>query len=179
MADASIRVESLLLRRWVDADLDEFSAMHADVRVADWLGGVWDRSTCARVLSTYEEEFSRSGVSPWCVVDVGLGEVVGCVGLRCLDGSLPVEATHELIWHLRPEHWGSGHATVAARAALDAAATLVSQREVVAVTAVTNSRSRAVMARLGMGHSRDEDFDHPRLESTHPLHRHVVYRFDQ
>jgi ribosomal-protein-alanine N-acetyltransferase len=48
--------------------------------------------------------------------------------------------------------------------------------EVVSFTTVANTRSRAVMERLGMTRDAAEDFDHPRLDADSPVRRHVLYR---
>jgi len=39
-----------------------------------------------------------------------------------------------------------------------------------------NTRSQAVMERLGMVRDVDADFDHPQVPVGHPLRRHVLYR---
>ena len=41
---------------------------------------------------------------------------------------------------------------------------------------VANTRSRAVMQRLGMSHDPADDFDHPLIEEGNPMRRHVLYR---
>ena len=46
----------------------------------------------------------------------------------------------------------------------------------VACTVPGNAPSRRVMQRLGMSHDPADDFDHPRVPSNHPFHRHVLYR---
>ena len=48
--------------------------------------------------------------------------------------------------------------------------------EVVSFTSTGNTRSRAVMERLGMSHDSIDDFDHPGIAAGHPLRRHVLYR---
>ena len=48
--------------------------------------------------------------------------------------------------------------------------------EVVALTVPANTRSRAVMERLGMRHDVAGDFEHPRLPAGHRLRPHVLYR---
>ena len=40
----------------------------------------------------------------------------------------------------------------------------------------SNAASLRVMRRLGMVRDMAGDFDHPRVESGHPLQRHVLYR---
>jgi len=46
----------------------------------------------------------------------------------------------------------------------------------VSYTTTLNTRSQAVMDRLGMVRDRDGDFDHPALPAGSPLRRHVLYR---
>lgn len=48
--------------------------------------------------------------------------------------------------------------------------------EIVSFTTVTNSRSRAVMERLGLIHDPADDFDHPVVPVGDPLRAHVLYR---
>ena len=48
-------------------------------------------------------------------------------------------------------------------------------KQIVAFTAVTNNRSRAVMERLGLSRRHALDFDHPALPADHPLRAHLVY----
>ena len=47
--------------------------------------------------------------------------------------------------------------------------------EVVAITAVTNLRSQAVMRKIGMTADPAREFDHPKLPGGHPLRRHVFF----
>lgn len=48
--------------------------------------------------------------------------------------------------------------------------------EIVSFTTTTNLPSQRVMQRLGMTHDAADDFDHPSVESSSPLCRHVLYR---
>src|SRR5690606_30531493 len=82
----------------------------------------------------------------------------------------------EVGWRLLPEHWGRGYATEAGRIALDFAFSQLGLPEVVSFTATQNGKSRAVMERIGMARDPAGDFDHPKLEPSHPLRRHVLYR---
>ena len=47
--------------------------------------------------------------------------------------------------------------------------------EVVSFTAVGNTRSRAVMERIGMRNA-NENFEHPGVPEGHPLRLHCLYR---
>ena len=82
----------------------------------------------------------------------------------------------EVGWRLARSAWGHGFATEAAEASLEYGFVALGLEEIVSFTATGNTRSRAVMERLGMRHDPAGDFDHPRLAESHPLRRHVLYR---
>jgi RimJ/RimL family protein N-acetyltransferase len=78
------------------------------------------------------------------------GAVLGRVGVQLLDPTTwePAEdaaGQPELGWTLRPEHWGHGYATEAARAVLDWYET----DRLVSLIQPGNDRSQAVARRLG------------------------------
>ena len=79
-------------------------------------------------------------------------------------------------WRLAHESaWGAGYASEAAAAVLSDGFDRLALSAILACTAVSNTRSRAVMERLGLSRDESRDFDHPVLAVDHPLRRHVVY----
>ena len=92
--------------------------------------------------------------------------------LHDLDGPLETE----IGWTLARRHWGHGYATEAARAALAFGFDSLALPEIVSFTVPGNTRSRALMERLGMTRDPADDFDHPSIPDGHPLRRHVLYR---
>ena len=80
----------------------------------------------------------------------------------------------EIGWRLARSAWGHGWATEAATAVLQHAFGPLGLSEVVSFTAATNTRSEAVMPRLGM--QRVGEFEHPALPKGSRLRRHVLYR---
>ena len=56
----------------------------------------------------------------------------------------------EIGWRLHPDHWGHGYATEAAAASLWLRLRQAGLAEIVAFTATVNTRSQAVMERIGM-----------------------------
>jgi RimJ/RimL family protein N-acetyltransferase len=69
--------------------------------------------------------------------------------------------------------------TEGARACLEFAFVSLELPEVVAFTVPANTRSRAVMERLGMWRDVEGDFEHPRLPPGDLLRRHVLYRLSR
>ena len=167
----------VLLRRWSTDDLDALVEINTDPRVAEWIGASMDLAYTEQMSQGLAALADRGDITPWAIVDRdGGGEAFGVVGVVPMTQELPVSATHEIFWRLRSDRWGEGHATRAARAAIDDALGRCGDIDLVAFTAAANRRSRAVMERLGMVHVTAEDFDHPRLAAGHRLRRHVVYR---
>ena len=80
----------------------------------------------------------------------------------------------EVGWRLARRAWHQGYATEAAAAAAGVAFQGAGRTELWSMTAVLNEPSQAVMRRLGM--TWHADFEHPRVETGHPLRPHVLYR---
>ncbi len=72
--------------------------------------------------------------------------------------------------------WGKGFATEAAIACLDFAFNSLHLNAVVAFTTQQNSKSQAVMQRLGMQFQ--YYFNHPALDQGSPLQEHVLYQIN-
>lgn len=92
-----------------------------------------------------------------------------------LEPHLP-DGTVEIGWRLALRHWGKGYVTEAARALLDYGFSERKLGEIVAIAVPANTRSTAVMTRIGMRPDSKRDFDHSGVPDTHPhLRRHVLY----
>lgn len=168
------RTERLWLRQWRDADWPPFATLNADPEVMRHFPSTLDELESNAFAYRSAARIEVDGYGIWAVEVVASGEFVGFVGLNQPMWDAAFTPCTEVGWRLVRSAWGRGYATEAARAALDVAFGPVGLHEVVSFTAVGNTRSRAVMQRLGMTHT--EDFDHPRMPGGHPLRRHVLYR---
>ena len=161
----------LRLRPWRDEDLPAFAALNADPEVMEYMPKCLTREESDAMAARIREGLARDGFGWWAVEVFGVSEFIGVTGL-----SVPSYETHftpcvEIGWRLARKFWGFGHATEAARLALDYGFQVAGQEEIVSFTFVGNLRSRRVMERLGMTYSAGEDFEHPRLA---PGHRRVI-----
>ena len=103
----------------------------------------------------------------WCV-DIN-GECAGFTGLSAPTYQTPFTPCVEVGWRFRPQFWGQGYATEAARLALDYGFGTLQLPEIVSFAAAGNQRSPRVMERIAM-------HDHPNIAAGHRLRRHVLYR---
>jgi RimJ/RimL family protein N-acetyltransferase len=173
---STLTTPRLLLRTWSDEDLAPFAAMNADPQVMEFFPKPLDRAESDAIVARIRAHFARHGFAQWAVEVPGVADFIGFVGL-----SIPRFEAHftpcvEVGWRLAREHWGRGYATEAARAVLEYGFRDLALEEIVSFTTVANTRSRAVMERIGMTRSPDDDFDHPAVPEGHPLRRHVLYR---
>lgn len=171
-----IRTERLLLRRWRDADRQAFAAMNADPEVVEHLQGPMTRERSDDFMDRIEAHWDEHGWGLWAVEVPGVAPFVGYTGLWPADYLGP--GMVEVGWRLAREHWGHGYATEAARATLRYGFETVGLDEIVSFTVPQNTRSRAVMERIGLVPDPGGDFDHPRVDPiAYPqLVRQVMYR---
>jgi RimJ/RimL family protein N-acetyltransferase len=172
----TLRTERLILRPWRAEDLEPFAALNADDRVTRTLAGSLDRVASDAMAARFSESFKKHGFGYWAVEIPGIAPFIGALGLSVPAFNAPFMPAVEIGWRLAFEHWGHGYATEGARAALDFGFNEAGLPEIVSFTAASNTRSRAVMERLGMRTDPKDDFDHVRLGKDHPLYHHVLYR---
>ena len=176
VAAVELRTERLLLRTWRDADREPYAALNADPVVMEHFPAPLSRGESDAHVDRILAAFDEHGWGLWAVERADTGRLVGFTGLAVPRHPLPFLPCVEVGWRLARSAWGHGFATEAAREALRVGFDEVGLDEVMSFTAVGNTRSRAVMERLGMVHDPADDFDHPALPVGHPLRRHVLYR---
>jgi RimJ/RimL family protein N-acetyltransferase len=159
-------------------DRAPFFALNTHPLVVESLGSSPTRAESDALVDGFGEEMEREGWGPWAVEVAAIGGApfVGMVGLHRVNSGLPPAPAVELAWRLHPDYWGHGYATEAAAAALQFGFEEAGLTEIVAFTTTRNTRSQAVMERIGMVRSPRGDFDHPRMPEDSPLRRHVLYR---
>jgi ribosomal-protein-alanine N-acetyltransferase len=168
--------ERLWLRQWRDDDWAPFAALNADREVMRYFPARLDEQESNAFAYRNAALLEVQGYGLWAVEVLATGEFVGFVGLNQPRWEASFTPCTEVGWRLARSAWGKGCATEGARAALAVAFGPLGLEEVVSFTTVANTRSRAVMARLGMTRDPAEDFNHPNLDPDSPVSRHVLYR---
>lgn len=175
-ADAELRTERLLLRRWREEDREPFAALNADPAVMEFFPAPLSRRESDALLERIELGFERHGFGLWALELRESGEFIGFTGLAVPPFEAHFTPAVEVGWRLARSAWGRGYATEAARAALAQGFGPAGLEEIVSMTTVRNRRSRAVMERLGMTRDPADDFEFPTLPPGDPLRPHVLYR---
>jgi ribosomal-protein-alanine N-acetyltransferase len=145
---AAIETARLRLRPYRESDLDALYRLwtDADVRRYLWDDSVIDRNVAARAMLASIESTSAHGFGHWALCPADADELIGFCGFRSIDDTADVE----LLYGLAPAHWKRGLATEASRAMLRHGFAALGFPRVYAITDAPNTRSVAVMQRLGM-----------------------------
>ena len=164
----------LALRSWRADDLAPFQAICADPQVMATLGPVMDRAQTAALIARVSAMEAAHGHTFWALERREDAWLIGWCGV--VRGSAgPVTGKAEIGWRLASDCWGHGFASEAARAAVAWLFANLPDDAAYAITHTGNTRSRAVMERLGMHYQLELDFAHPKLAEHDPLRPHVTY----
>lgn len=174
MARPDLLTPRLVLRAWCDADRAPLAAINADPDVMRHFPAPLNATESDAMLARQEQRLAEDGFAFLPVALRDTGEVIGFCGLARVRFEAWFTPAVEIGWRLARAAWGRGYATEAARACLAQGFGALGLHEIVAFTVPANTRSRAVMARLGMVGA--GTFDHPSLAVDSPLRRHVVTR---
>lgn len=143
----------LTLRTFRRDDLPHYAALNADPEVARYLGGPLTREHSDEIAEWANQVHEEEGIGLLAVERREDGAFLGMCGLHH-QASIPDEV--EVAWRFAHEHWGNGYATEAATAWLDHAFDTLGLPRVISITDEPNTRSLAVMRRLGMTFDRAE-----------------------
>ena len=175
-----LRSERLILRNWEERDRDLFHRINADDAVMAFFPFRRSRAQADAVMDGMREDIARHGYG-WTATEIAeTGVCIGFVGITASEIAPIVPfGTLEIGWRLAPQFWGKGYVTEAAHALLDFGFASLGRAEIISFAVWNNTRSTAVMERLGM--RRDPvGFDNPRVPESHPhLKRHVLYRLSR
>jgi RimJ/RimL family protein N-acetyltransferase len=160
----SLVTPRLLLRPWRPADAQAALAIYGDARVMRYLGSAGAGGGAPPIpdLETMRQRMQKWLEAPpqlqglpgrLAIVEKASEIAIGTIILKHLpDGTGVPTSDVEVGWHLRPDRWGRGYATEAARTMLAYAWEILGLREVYAVVYKENEPSIAVCRRLGMEH---------------------------
>jgi 3-dehydroquinate dehydratase/shikimate dehydrogenase len=175
MTNNLLVTERLILRAWSTEDFAPFAKLNADPKVREFFPSVLTTEESNREATRHSKFIEENGWGLWAVEVPGVAKFIGFIGLLQVNFQAPFTPAVEIGWRLDYDYWGKGYAVEGAKACLKYGFETLRLPKIVSFTTVTNIRSRHVMEKIGMKHHPEEDFDHPLLNSDHPLKRHVLY----
>jgi RimJ/RimL family protein N-acetyltransferase len=176
MAPAPIEFETqrLAFRVWRAEHRPAFAAMNADAEVMRHFPALQTEAQSNASVDAWLEHFAQRRFGNWAVERLDTGAFIGFIGLNVPRRVLPFSPCVEVGWRLQRSAWGQGFATEGALACLRVGFETLGQDRIVSFTALGNTRSIAVMQRIGL-HDAHAVFDHPALPPGHALRPHCLY----
>jgi RimJ/RimL family protein N-acetyltransferase len=140
----------LLLRQWRESDLDPLAEIYTQREYLAYMPAL-DRDGTARQIQAFMRRWQDDGVCQWAAVDLSTDRLIGRIGLL-RHHDWPVEPDPiEVGWTLHRDYWGRGLATEGGRASVQIwRERLLPDQRLISITVAENTRSRAVMERLGL-----------------------------
>ena len=174
-----VTTDHLLLRDWLESDLEPFAQLNADAQVMEFFPSILSRSQSDQFADRIADQLRANGFGLFAAELRSSRTFIGFIGL-----SIPRFTAHftpcvEIGWRLARAHWGRGLATEGARAVVQRAFEDLALPALVSFTVPQNLRSRRIMEKLLMTYDPADDFDHPILPEGHLLRRHVLYRLQR
>lgn len=169
-----IETQRLILRSWQEEDIPHFARLNSDDKVMEYFLKKLSYNETIALYNQIQNEFMACGFGAYAVEEKDTGVFIGFVGLHNVTFEVDFAPAVEILWRLLPEFWGKGYATEAAIACLNYAKDELKLREIVSFTSLPNKRSEHVMQKIGM--ARIKEFNHPLVESSHPLYKHILYK---
>lgn len=169
-----IESDRLILRDWKDEDLPDFARLNSDSRVMEYFLKTLSYEETIGFYNRIQTEFKTYGFGLYAVERKEDHAFIGFVGLHNVTFDVDFAPSVEIGWRLLPEFWGKGYATEAASVCLEYAKNELKLQEVCSFTSIPNKRSERVMQKIGM--TRVKEFNHPLVDSKHPLYRHILYK---
>jgi RimJ/RimL family protein N-acetyltransferase len=142
--------DRLVIRSWVDEDVEPLAAIAADPAVVRFLGGVpWSIADARSMIALFREIDDSLGVTTWALEDRQTGALIGHCGFARTNAAYLRPGIVEIGWTLERGRWGEGLATEAAKAVMPLALGLFDRRRIASKCHIENVASERVMQRLG------------------------------
>jgi RimJ/RimL family protein N-acetyltransferase len=170
-----IETDRLILRPPQPDDTAALHAMWSDPRVMADLAPVKTLTQSLATVTRHDGYRAEHGLGFWTTLRKDSGAVIGFCGLKPGAEDTPIAGELEVGWMLAAAHWRQGFAAAAAAASIAWGWANRDAARIVAITAVQNVASRALMARLGMVHQERLAFDHPKFAADDPRRATVTY----
>jgi RimJ/RimL family protein N-acetyltransferase len=140
----------LLLRQWGEADADPLTEIYSQPEYLAHMPAL-DRGGTVKQIDAFMRRWRDDGVCQWAAVDLESDRLIGRIGLL-RHHDWPIEPDPiEVGWTLHRDYWGRGLATEGGLASMEIwRERLLKDERLISITAPANTRSRAVMERLGL-----------------------------
>ncbi len=148
--------ERLLLREFLDVDLDALASIFADPLAMRFsLSGPKTRAETRAFIERCRRGYTEDGYSLWAIIHK-TGGLIGYCG--CIRQEVDGRRESEIGYRLDSDYWGRGLATEAARASRDYAVQGLGLSRLISIIEPANAASIRVAEKMGMTFEKETRF---------------------
>ncbi|UDF28971.1 UNVERIFIED_ORG: GNAT family N-acetyltransferase [Roseateles sp. XES5] len=174
--------QRLALRNWEEKDRDLFHEINADPVVMEFFPFLRTRVQSDDLFDRLRGIIAETGLGFFALADRETDTAMGFCGLSRTTKLEPfvADGSVEIGWRLARRHWGHGYITEAAERLLAFGFAEKGLSEIISFAVANNTRSTAVMQRIGMVAAPERNFDMPGIaDARADLRPHAVYALDR
>ena len=174
MCENILETPRLILRHWKRQDYAPYIALNMDADVMEFFPSVSTEEQTLQQIERFTSHIIEHGYGFFAVERKDNNQFIGFTGLSHPRFDSYFTPCVEIGWRLSKANWGYGFATEAATACLTYGFTTLALDEIYSFTSVLNKRSEQVMIKTGM--KKQGFFDHPAIDGSSVLKKHVLYK---
>lgn len=181
MNEYLFKTERLAIRNWRKSDLSEFSKMGQDEKVMEYFPSLLSKQQTINLMERMQVQFEKKGYAYLAVEILDNQEFIGMIGMSDQKYDIKLDDSDEVFsgfvdigWRLKTAAWGKGYATEGARAWMNYGFEKMNVETIYSVAPVINIPSQKVMNKLGL--ERIGEFDHPKIDPSHPTRKCALFK---
>jgi RimJ/RimL family protein N-acetyltransferase len=170
MRNYFLKTEDLGFSEWNMLDIENAQLLWGNAEVTRYIcaSGRFTKQDVEERLYKEIDNQNNFNMQYWPIFCLDGDNFIGCCGLHPyrLD-----ESIYEIGFHLRPDYWGKGLGTQAAKAVIDYAFTILKANDLFAGHHPDNISSARLLKKLGFHYTHDEYYEPTGL--NHPSYRYI------
>ena len=171
--DVYLETERLLFRRWEMEDAPFYIQLTQDPKVMKYFPKMLDDLGARGEMFFMDSRIETLGYGFWAIEEKKSGLLIGDIGFQDIAFPDFMVSGLEIGWRIAKKHWRKGYALEGAQGLLKSIKDKNITDKIYSFTVKDNIPSEGLMKKLEMSFL--QEFDHPYLEDSHPLSRHVLY----
>ena len=157
-----VETKRLILREFVQDDVDDIYELDSDPEVHKYLGmnPISNLAQCEKVIDFVRNQYEERGIGRWAVIEKESGDFLGWTGLKLeIDDIDGYSNYYDLGFRFKRKHWGKGYATESAIASLNYGFDRLALEKINAAAHIENGASNHVIRKLGFTRTDTIEYD--------------------
>jgi len=163
-----IETERLILREFIDSDVDGLFELDSNPIVHKYLGNnpVKNKDESYKYIQDCKLKYKAHGMCRLAVIEKKTGNFIGWSGLRFIDDYVFNKHTnfYDVGYRLIPKYWGKGYATESGIASVNYGFKTLNLDTIYGITEIGNEASHKALLKIGLDYIEDFNYEKEQLK---------------